>query len=64
LAKSTRRDIDLNTNEKDKATRLIRLLHLEFPDMLPYQIALAVQVQLEITLTGQRVKQFLQGKPL
>tara|TARA_R110001592_G_scaffold357403_1_gene660420 strand:- start:244 stop:408 length:165 start_codon:yes stop_codon:yes gene_type:complete len=54
----------LNTNEKDKATRLIRLLHLEFPEMLPYQIALAVQVQLGITLTGQRVKQFLQGKPL
>jgi hypothetical protein len=54
----------MNREEKQQVERLIRLLSVEFPNILPYQIALTVQVQLGVQLTGLRVKHFLEGKPL
>ena len=54
----------MNREEKQRVERLIRLLSVEFPNLLPYQIALTVQVQLGVQLTGLRVKHFLEGKPL
>jgi hypothetical protein len=54
----------MNREEKQQVERLIRLLSVEFPNLLPYQIALTVQVQLGVQLTGLRVKHFLEGEPL
>lgn len=54
----------MTSEQKQHAERLIRLLSVEFPYIHPYQIALTVQVQLGVHLTGLRVKHFLEGKPL
>ena len=54
----------MNPEQKREVERLIRILSVEFPDLHPYQIALKVQLQSGVELTGLRVKRFLQGNPL
>ena len=54
----------MNPEEKRKIERLIRILHIEYPDEHYYTLSLRLQAQTGVTLTGRKVKEILEQQSI
>lgn len=50
----------MNPEEKKRIERLIRILHIEYPDEHYYTLSLRLQAQTGVVLTGRRVREILE----